>query len=74
MNEWIIVQTKLPKPNEYVLIFAPPNNIQITCMSDSSLIDWRIKVEPRWVAPYQYFFYDNEITHWMPLPEPPKGD
>ena len=27
-----------------------------------------------WQSPWQYFFWNYEITHWMPLPEPPKED
>lgn len=25
-----------------------------------------------WSSPRDYFLTDYEITHWMPLPEPPK--
>lgn len=27
----------------------------------------------RWWSVYYCTFSDNEVTHWMPLPEPPKG-
>lgn len=26
-----------------------------------------------WVQPWQYFSTRFQITHWMPLPQPPKG-
>ena len=26
----------------------------------------------RWSTPWEYFHKDYKITHWMPLPEPPK--
>lgn len=72
MNEWISVKNKLPEPNTPVLIFAPPNDIQITEMTNHSSFDYSIITEPRWVEPYQYFSYDgHKITHWMPLPEYP---
>ena len=28
-----------------------------------------------WIAPFDYWeAWGEEITHWMPLPEPPKGE
>lgn len=28
-----------------------------------------------WIAPFDYWeAWGEEITHWMPLPQPPKGD
>lgn len=79
---WISVKDRLPEIDERVLVFGVgkydcfigTTQIAITHMSDRNLINCHIKTQPYWIAPWQYFLTDYEITHWMPLPEPPKED
>lgn len=66
VQEWIPVSERLPEINGRVLVYRPgmPFEIHVARYSD---IGWN-----RWDA-----IDDNTphgaITHWMPLPEPPKG-
>ena len=82
VDRWISVNDRLPKINERVLVFGVgkyehfvgSTMTAITCMSDANPIDCRLKTQPYWLEPWQYYLTDYEITHWMPLPEPPKED
>ena len=59
VQEWISVTDMLPKPFENVLVFR----------------DGKISIdyheENGWFA---YDFNGKRVTHWMPLPEKPKGE
>lgn len=60
MNDWISVKDRLPKPFERVIAAYETNVICTTQMSDN-----------------QTFLHEGihgNVTHWMPLPEPPKGE
>ena len=56
-SEWISVDERLPKQWEMVLVFC----------DDIVSIDF-ISSRGRW---YEHIDHDI-VTHWMPLPEPPK--
>lgn len=78
---WISVKDRLPGINEDVLILYESKVLRetdyaITCLKDSfyfggTPIPYQT---PQWEEPWQYFRKNNVITHWMPLPEPPKED
>ena len=79
---WISVKDRLPEIDEDVLILYESKVLRkigyaITFLKDSfyfgsTLIPYQT---PQWNEPWQYFRENNSITHWMPLPEPPKeGD
>ena len=80
-TNWISVKDRLPEPGMSVIIYGTPKEdpehtdgkIAITYMSEWNFLDSRIKTEPYWIMPWQYFSFDYTITHWMPLPEPPEG-
>ena len=59
VQEWISVKDWLPKPFESVLVFR----------------DGKISIDYNegngWFA---YDFNGKRVTHWMPLPKPPKGE
>lgn len=55
-GEWISVDDRLPKPCEDVLVFNEDGEIEVGFAFRSEGIDW----------------YSRKITHWMPLPQPPK--
>lgn len=82
VHKWISVHDKLPEADCSVLVYATgkidgfigKTQIAITCMRDTNRFDCRKKTEPYWLAPWQYFLTDYEITHWQYLPEPPKED
>lgn len=83
VSGWISVKDRLPMIDENVLVFAQgkedgfigETKIAIAYMTDCTYFGGSpIKVEPRWRCPLQFFLTDYEITHWMPLPKPPKED
>ena len=79
VRKWISVKDRLPEVDTNVVVYAEGKNdpiyrIVITSMSDRNIFDPRIKREPYWREPWQFFDTMYEITNWMPLPEPPKED
>ena len=72
--KWISVEDRLPEFNVYVLVYAvgkdDKKEITITSYTNSM---YGLGITG-WIAPWQYFSYNYKITHWMPLPEPPKED
>lgn len=73
MPEWISVKDRLPEGYDtyLVLVHGKPNK-HITLFEAYELAEylpsdgWYIETYPDWDEPI--------ITHWMPLPEPPKED
>lgn len=78
-TKWIPVTERLPEKGIDVLVFAEgkiEGFFGDTVIAISNRYDFKIftdfeEVEV-WRSPWQYFLTDYEITHWMPLPEPPK--
>lgn len=72
MSEWISVEDDMPIYGDPVLIVGNGVTQHVTYMRDGA------DDEPDWFEPY-FFDHDddfkvdlNKVTHWMPLPEPPK--
>lgn len=65
VQEWIPVTEKLPKPFDYVLVHMPRESPQPT-------------VREGWISRagiWHSALYNremDEVTHWMPMSEPPK--
>ena len=85
MSEWISVKDKLPEKDEQYLVYKVykgPNfnefGLQEVCGFATNLKD----IDDEWFTKKRagFYEYDSEvgfyepagITHWMPLPEPPK--
>ena len=69
--KWISVDDRLPEDNVDVVVYAynpSESTIAITSYTHN-MYGYNIE---SWRTPWQYFFCDRKITHWMPLPEPPK--
>lgn len=70
MSEWISVKDRLPEPDVLILVIAngkPHKNITLEGAYELAEYDpegWILEMWPEWM--------DAEVTHWMPLPEPPK--
>lgn len=71
---WISVDERLPEYDVDVLVYAVGNN-ENSCVVMTSYTHhmYGYNIEG-WRSPWQYFFYERKITHWMPLPEAPKED
>lgn len=69
-REWVSVNDRLPEMRHVVLAFSPHhNNIWALYLHEDGFwyywMDINRRYDPLWMGP---------ITHWMPLPEPPKED
>jgi len=67
MSEWISVKDRLPEGDGFVLVYWKRRFILRNCddLSHPSGIE---PVLEEWLRIYGHPF----VTHWMPLPEPPK--
>ena len=65
--KWISVKDRLPEDEGFVLIHAPSADehkpVIITAWHDTETREWGL-----------VDVWANAVTHWMPLPVPPKGD
>lgn len=61
-NEWISVDDRLPKNDNRVLVYMHENQLSYARMDTDRV------VKGEWVR------WGKSVTHWMPLPEPPKGE
>ena len=59
MQEWISVKDRLPEQGEEAICIAADGDMMI-----GKYTEWG------WMFPC----YFEDLTHWMPLPEPPKGE
>ena len=67
MSEWISVNNELPKDRFEVLFY-----IAELCQIELGKYN---EVSKRWMLPGREHYFvsgNNWVTHWMPLPEPPK--
>lgn len=62
--EWIKIENQLPELNKKVLIYLSHGTIKV---------DERYKsLYKNQIGAWRNTYPDKNITHWMPLPEPPK--
>lgn len=66
-GEWISVDERLPEDGKKRVAVFLQNNPLIAAMG-SNRIDTDRYLNGKWVR------WGKWITHWMPLPEPPKGE
>ena len=67
VQEWISVKDRLPEVGGYVVCIAKRNPF-------SRFMPMVARIEKNgWVNPITEQ-YISEVTHWMPLPTPPKGE
>lgn len=71
---WISVKDRLPKENGTYLVFAPTysggSSSGLDCTNGVMFARWR----KHWSIEVGYYRRPNCVTHWMPLPEPPKEE
>jgi len=86
-DRWISVEERLPdKPGDYLVIenyWGVATRIRVRSYTDDLSSVERYAFPPKthkrsgWYeydSEYGYFETGKDITHWMPLPEPPKED
>ena len=67
VQEWISVKDKLPEVGRYVVCIAKRNPF-------SRFMPMVARIEKNgWVNPITEQ-YISKVTHWMPIPQPPKGE
>ncbi len=78
MNSWIKVEDRLPEKRKAVLVYAPEMNEPICTMyfdpddSAAEFGEWVSDCTPDrggWNS-----MTAEDVTHWMPLPDPPSGN
>lgn len=69
MSEWISVEDGLPDYNYEVLVLK--SNGLIVVMSYHAPFDFG-KRKFHWWAFGKWIDQHSQVTHWMPLPDPPK--
>lgn len=66
VQEWISVDDRLPAPWKQVLIYS------LHDFCESAVY---IGVQGKWRVTWNHEMLDaDSVTHWMPLPQPPKGE
>lgn len=72
---WRSVKDELPQPGEVVLVFAVAKSESFIGKTYTlcHLLE-RCDGKKSWAEPWQLSCPNFEITHWMPLPEPPKDE
>lgn len=63
-QQWISVKDRLPEAGETVLCLMPSKECWVATWNE---VDDRMWSDGEWWASETF------VTHWMPLPEPPKG-
>ena len=75
VQEWISVKDKLPPYNRNVLVYRP--NMAMKILVDT-YDGYYGDDDDEWYEGWALYGGDTHgnpvITHWMPLPEPPKGE
>lgn len=71
---WISVKDRLPEEGEEVLVFGQYLNDIPKVLGVKSRYkgdqDWKYT----WEGSDEWVYREDDVTHWMPLPEPPKEE
>ena len=66
VQEWISVKDRLPEPWKQVLIYSRHDFCEVALY---------IGIPGKWRVTWNHDMLDaDSVTHWMPLPEMPKGE
>lgn len=66
MDKWISVKDRLPEPLDSVIFYAPKQSKDCSMDIGEGFID-----SGEWCSVREDIDL-KKVTHWMPLPEPPK--
>ena len=67
VHEWIPVTERLPENNQWALCFMKDKSFGTFRVLQWNYIDWQWNDGNEW-------FDEKDVTHWMPIPRPPKGE
>jgi hypothetical protein len=70
MSEWISVKERLPKYGQQVLAFDCIED----CVDVMSFEPEENNCPEGWYTSSWWHRDEDDVTHWMPLPEPPMED
>jgi hypothetical protein len=73
-SQWISVKDRLPEEDVAVLVYGqvlndPPDVIGVRRRYNGDQ-DWK----HTWESEDGFIYREDDVTHWMPLPEPPKEE
>ncbi len=73
MNNWISVDDRLPKTHERVMCLLNGRHIILELQKESPTYEETFEAFLYWHEPFEEYMQIEwcEVTHWMPLPEPP---
>ena len=74
-QKWFSVEDELPEDHRMVLCYTPVDGY--ICVGFYRTYDWAGKKVTKWnivTAMRSTKTLTKKVTHWMPLPEPPKED
>lgn len=61
---WIPVTERLPEAGERVLCYCRANIYEVM----------KMRTDGNWVYDMNHIYMHSFVTHWMPLPQPPKEE
>ena len=67
VQEWISVDDRLPENDQWALCFMKDKSFGTFRVFQWNYIDWQWNDGDEW-------FDEKDVTHWMSLPELPKGE
>ena len=65
VQKWIPVSERLPGTKDCIIVATTDGNVGEAFLYWDGVFHWI------WD---EYFEHELRVTHWMPLPEPPKGE
>lgn len=71
-QEWISVNERLPKKGEVVLGYLERSIYRMNYPHTEPMVFVFIDTLGKWKRAYGADTVDYDVTHWMPLPEPPE--
>ena len=74
-NEWINMEDRPPEfpgfLDHIMVVTCDKNGYVMPMVRERTLVGYEWM--ERWLFPWDKIYVGPEITHWMPLPKPPKG-
>ena len=67
VQKWISVKDRLPENDQWTLCCMKDKSFGTFRVFQWNYIDWQWNDGNEW-------FDEKDVTHWMPLPEPPKEE